>query len=591
MISEKAKIKKHIIRYPDLTDIQLSKKLKIHRGKVYRARKELLDPKPSTDVSSPKNAALTLNGFSGIGEKFTDEKSGLQKIRVSHAVGPITGNRFKLDHFSMFGTEPQYSDDVINHWQPHMSLAVFGREENRALTAAEINFKRQEKRRWIPNLYVNPMHELDYITFEAIGRSTFGSPLVQALVKFIVGTGFKPELELINPNQDSDKNQKEIDENQDVIHDLMQIDNQLNFDEGYEQDVSFVDKMSAIIYNALHYNRGGLIYSHDKVIKVNDKPYKEIPSGLWFAGARDLGINKVNTTNGKLQAVQWRNANDMVPLYDMLYLWNPMNASRKRDAWGYGDSMFTPMIDALRTVRKNMGVNFQAMAETSYAGLGFLIVKPQGQTETEKQDEFLTISQNAAPASLNVLLEDPNHVRLDKLDYNARVKEFSDLNEALLRYTVACAGLPQSMFYDESQSNRATMIGKIQLATATTIQPLREWISRMISPMWYQRWFRLIYKDQDPELLKKFRVKLVFDDLKIEEWFDKVEATNEMDSRKELTDTAYGEQLGLKNYVGMVKTGAETNPGGNAKNSMDIGGGNKLSIKKPKEQIKTKETI
>ena len=65
------------------------------------------------------------------------------------------------------------------------------------------------------------------------------------------------------------------------------------------------------------------------------------------------------------------------------------------------------------------------------------------------------------------------------------------------------------MFYDESQSNRATMIGKIQLATATTIQPLREWISRMISPMWYQRWFRLIYKDQDPDLLKKFRVKMV----------------------------------------------------------------------------------
>ena len=135
--------------------------------------------------------------------------------------------------------------------------------------------------------------------------------------------------------------------------------------------------MSAIINNALHYNRDTLIFAHDKVIKVNDKPYKQIPSGLWFAGARDLGINKINTANGKLQSIQWRNANDMVPLYDMLYLWNPMNASRKRDAWGYGDSMFTPMIDALRTVRKNMVVNFQAMAETSYAGSGLLVIKPQ----------------------------------------------------------------------------------------------------------------------------------------------------------------------------------------------------------------------
>ena len=78
-----------------------------------------------------------------------------------------------------------------------------------------------------------------------------------------------------------------------------------------------------------------------------------------------------------------------------------------------------------------------------------------------------------------------------------------------------------------------------------------------------------------------------FDDLKIEEWFDKIEATNEMDSRKELNDVDYGNQLGLKNYTGMVKTGAETHPGGNSGNSMDIGGGNKLQMKKSKEQIKT----
>jgi len=44
--------------------------------------------------------------------------------------------------------------------------------------------------------------------------------------------------------------------------------------------------------------------------------------------------------------------------------------------------------------------------------------------------------------------------------------------------------------------------------------------------------------------------------------------------------------MGLINYSGMVETDAETIPGGNSKNSMDIGGGNKLQLKKPKEQIK-----
>ena len=82
-MDERIKIKKWIIKYPQLTDIQIAEKLEINRGKVYRARLELLNPKPSTQDGSPKHAALTLNGFSGIGEKIIDDKTGLEKIRVA----------------------------------------------------------------------------------------------------------------------------------------------------------------------------------------------------------------------------------------------------------------------------------------------------------------------------------------------------------------------------------------------------------------------------------------------------------------------------------------------------------------------------
>ena len=98
----------------------------------------------------------------------------------------------------------------------------------------------------------------------------------------------------------------------------------------------------------------------------------------------------------------------------------------------------------------------------------------------------------------------------------------------------------------------------------------------------------IIMNKDDDELLKKFRVIIKFEDLNIAEWFDKVEAVNEIDSRHQLTDVAYGKLMGLINYPGMIETTAETMPGGNSKNSMDIGGGNKLQIKKPKEQIKEK---
>lgn len=180
-----------------------------------------------------------------------------------------------------------------------------------------------------------------------------------------------------------------------------------------------------------------------------------------------------------------------------------------------------------------------------------------------------------------------------KVDYTSRMKyfkEFAKLNESLIKYCVATTGMAHSMFYDESASNRATLIGKIQLSIATVINPMREWIGRSISDQWYDRWFRLIYKE-DKELLKKFRIKMVFDDLPTAEWFDNVEAALELDSRKQLKDSKFGELTGISNYSDMVETNAETIPGGNSKNSMDIGGGKKLSIKDNKEKTNTKEMI
>ena len=124
------------------------------------------------------------------------------------------------------------------------------------------------------------------------------------------------------------------------------------------------------------------------------------------------------------------------------------------------------------------------------------------------------------------------------------------------------------------------MIGKIQLAIAVTINPMREWVNRSISPQTYDKWFRIMnYKDE--KLLKKFRVIMKFEDLNIAEWFDKVEAVNEIDSRKQLTDIQYGKLLGLINYSGMVETDAETIPGGSGSNKMSIGSGTeKITLKK-----------
>ena len=450
------------------------------------------------------------------------------------------------------------------------------------LSAAQIENKYGQKNNWNPHYFINPMQDLDYIVIEAILKNTFVGALMNAFTKFIVGTGFKPELELINPDKENDENNiNEINNNQEIINDLMEIDRQLDTNLSGQQDISFVEKISALIDTTNSFNRSALIFSYDKPVKIRGKTYKQIPSGLKFAHARDLGIIEVTPDSWKLEAVQWRQAYYMVPSTDMMYLWNPLISAKYHNAWFYGGSMVLPMLDAARVIRKIIGVDFPAMAEATWAGMFILAVKPQGQTADQKRAEYKGVASNLVRGGPNILMEDPENLSFNSIDFSPKITEFKDLTDFLIRYCVATLGLPQTMFFDETTSTRATMIGKIQLAISTVINPIREQFGRQISSQWYQRWFELLYKDR-PELLKIFRIKMGWNDLHIETWFDKIESVNEVDARHQLTHEAYGEMSGIENYVNKIDKDAETTPGGSGGNKINMsdGEGGSLEIKK-----------
>lgn len=571
-------IAKYIIRYPQFTDSQIALKFKLNRSKVWRARKLTTSVK-FTKKKENGQSVISWEGFDGIKEETNNPNTGKKEYRVAVAAGPITGKRTKFEPM-MFSDVTAYDEDVVNHWQPYMHLVVNNEITGDPLSAAEINYRRNTKQKWFPRYFSNPAQSLDYITFEAHSRSTIGGPLLRAMVKFIVGRGFKPELELINPAEDSIENQKEIDSHQDIIRDLIQIENQLSYDKDGYLDISFQDKVASLILNAITFNRSALLCRYDEPVTIDNKNYGDIPSSVQNAHAREMGIIKTNPFTSRLEQFQWHNSNGFVDVEDSIYLWNPLISASTYNSMWYGDSFMLPMIDSLRVLRTNIGVNFVAMGENAYSGLGLLSIKPEGSTAAKKEEEYNLVSQRMVPATTNILLKDPDQTRFDNIDYKPEVDSFINMNESLIKYCAATLGMPHAMFYDESASNRATMIGKIQLAIATTINPMREWINRAISPQSYDKWFRIM-NFNDEELLKKFRVIIKFEDLNIAEWFDKVEATNEMDSRKQLTDVQYGKLLGLINYPGMVETDAETIPGGNGGSKMSIGmGSEKLTMKK-----------
>ncbi|MBI1663420.1 MAG: hypothetical protein IS860_08020 [Nitrosopumilus sp.] len=86
-----------------------------------------------------------------------------------------------------------------------MSMSIADHNSGAALTAAQVERKR-ENNSLVANYFVNPMQDLDYIVIEAMLKNTFVGALMNAFTKFIVGTGFRPELELINPDQENDQN-------------------------------------------------------------------------------------------------------------------------------------------------------------------------------------------------------------------------------------------------------------------------------------------------------------------------------------------------------------------------------------------------
>ena len=558
-------------------------KITTDKEKIPNKEKETIKPTFHKEKKSKQIVPLTNAGFDDYIIKEKENKITKEKeIDISHAGGPITGSMRQLKQ-SVLGQNPSYDDNVISHWIPHMNLSVADEDSGAALTAAQITRKYNQGNNWTPHYFVNPMQDLDYIVIEAMLKNTFVGSLMNAFTKFLVGTGFRPELQLINPNKENDENDiKEIKANQEIINNLMEIDRQIDTNISGKQDISFMEKIAALIDTTNSFNRSALIFTYDRKIKIGGKTYNEIPSGLKFGHARDLGIIEVTPDTWKMEAVQWRQAYHMIPSTDMIYLWNSLISAKYHNAWFYGGSMVLPMLDATRVIRKIIGVDFPAMAEATWAGMFILAVKPHGQTTAKKRSEYASIASNLVRGGPNILMEDPKDLSFNSVDFTPKVTEFKDLTDFLVRYCVATLGLPQTMFFDESTSNRATMIGKIQLAISTVINPLREQFGRQICSQWYQRWFELIYKDK-PEILKKFRIKMVWDDLHIETWIDKIEAANELDARRQLTDEAYGELVGIENYQNKVDENSQVTPGGNGKKmKVGDGEGGSLEIKQKK---------
>ena len=478
--------------------------------------------------------------------------------RVTTFAGNLRKQPFSTAPYTPDDADTITDADLLAHYTPVQQLSRLSPDTLKPLETfdeirkadAMLVAARRTKRKAPKVLYANPMQSLDYRVYESLAKRTIIGPILDALVKFIVGGGFKPELELINPDSDKVKNDTDITDNQEIIDRMLAIDNQVSAPsaDGSSVDANFQHKVSALIMSCLMYNRGALIFEYGEPVMIGDQKYPEIPNNLIFAHARDLGQIEMDSDSHRMINVAWaRDSFQPIETKDMIYLWNPLSSSKVYNSWHYGMSLVAPMISAAKIINTLLSEDFPAMAQTTWAGLHYIVAKNEGSTTEDKVAEFENIVNNIQPGRPGILIKDPEDVDVHNANFSPEVDKFQALMESMIKLCISMAGLPQVGFYDESASNRDTMAGKVQLTLQTNIEPMRKWIGDFIAAQWYDRWFRLIYKD-DQEKLEKFRISVSWADLHISEWYDNIEAILSLDERKPLTDSAFGERIHWDNY-------------------------------------------
>jgi len=332
--------------------------------------------------------------------------------RTSYKIfaGPIKGNQEQilelLPGIDPSGLDSGYTKLIEDKYMPAPRLTVFDHQTKTALTAADADEKRRASNRWMPIYYQNPLQSYDYIVYESMIKNSVLGPVMRTLIKFIMGTGFRPELELLVPTKDKKADARLIADNEEIVSRLLQVDRAVTEKGGIDGiDISFKTKMTNMIQNMLIYNRSCAVFIYDakNPIKIGDKEYPEIPINLVDFHPRDMGLVKISPDSHKMVALQINQISGFVKTSEMIYLWNSDYAAPIWNSKYYGGSMMMPMIDASRVIRSTISSIIPAINENMVGGLYHIFIEPQGGTEAQKKEEYESITTATDYATCNAL--------------------------------------------------------------------------------------------------------------------------------------------------------------------------------------------
>ena len=461
------------------------------------AKKKTVKSKQNTSVPQPKLYPLS------------SKKPEQKHKHPFHAVGIIkTEQEYSSYNDGMYHQYTQ--EQIVNHIPQYQVVPYSKGKEPKPLSASQIQTRRVKN--ILPRFFMNPYQDLDYMVLQDIYANSIGGRIIDRKEELKFGNGIRPVLKLRNPKKhgDDEAQQKLLEDNQEIIDKLLMIDDALGdpddaLDPYLDTDVG--TKFQALSKNAAVFGRCMIVKQFTKRLLLADGTLapQTIPNILKVIHPRDMGIVEIDQESWKLKSVNIRfSSQDILP-HQMIYIENGSN-NPVYNALHYGFSELQSMIGASRSLRQMIEIDFPTITKHVWAGIGFMFIKPEGTSESEKEAELSRINSIVRAGRLNDLMIDPADVRVDFQDFNPKINELVQLADFLIRYNIAQTGMPQALFAQEQDSNRSTLVQKIRLFMDGGLKNNQKDFAQQFAKQHYMPNFKAIY-GKDSEEFQTFKIE------------------------------------------------------------------------------------
>ena len=410
-----------------------------------------------------------------------------------------------------------------------------------------------------PRHYHNPRQYFDHILLSDAYVNSFGGTVMDTYTEFIMPKSIKPVLKLRHPAQAGDKKAQEklLKDNNEIIEKLESVDLWFS-DKGRTQrdpltDVPMQQKFRDMITNLLTFGREAMVYekwSHLDPVSVGNEEFAGIPNVIKLLHPIEMGMLEIDDYTWKLGGMYVHSDRSYIPSNEMLYM---VNQYQNPQIGGlmYGYSKLQRAIDPIRLLRRIFAKNYQSFIRASYSGMGAFVFDSSGYDDGVRETLRRSLKESYKAGEIAVIdYANIKEFKFEQFNINVKISELQELQQQLIKVVIGVTGIPQSLVFDESAANRATLVGRIVSFINNQITTQRSMISDQISSQWYNRVFRSIYgKSSDADILETFYIDCEFEEMELETKIEKVGRLLQEQQLNPYNNEYIGEELGDKDYL------------------------------------------